>query len=120
MCQKSLYRSFTRDFRITTCAIEKYITSLTISISNFSCDINLFVLTTHLFGREKPHTGVFNRSRDTVGVKIKFPLGIPSTYVERRNVITIVQRYAKSTVFTAWLLHTPAGFYLTLISGYWI
>ena len=36
----------------------------------------------------------------TVGVKIKFPLRFSSTYVEQRNVITIVQRYAKSTVFT--------------------
>ena len=29
-----------------------------------------------------------------------FPLCISSTYLERRNVITILQRYAKSTVFT--------------------
>ena len=36
----------------------------------------------------------------TVGVKIKFPLWFLSTYIERRTVITIVQRYAKSTVFT--------------------
>ena len=35
---------------------------------------------------------------NTVGVKIKFPLHVRSTYIERRNVITIVQRYAKSTV----------------------
>ena len=40
----------------------------------------------------------------TVGVKIKFPLRVRSTYVERRNVITIVQRYAKSTVL-------PLGYY---------
>ena len=36
----------------------------------------------------------------TVGVKIKFPLRIRSTCVEQRNVITIEQRYAKSTVIT--------------------
>ena len=30
----------------------------------------------------------------------KVPLRVCSTYVERRNVITIVQRYAKSTVLT--------------------
>ena len=45
------------------------------------------------FGLQKP-TG------PTVGVKIKFPLRIRNTCVERRNVITVVQRQAKSTVFT--------------------
>ena len=57
----------------------------------------------------------------TVGVKIKFPVRIfvaltyiRSTYVEWRNVITIVQRYAKSTVFTGYYTHQLVFMYPNL------